>query len=203
MNILDSHTHDSQATDAVICLDDLNAPLLPGKAYSAGIHPWNTADTDPTALLHRVGEMSHNPSVVAIGETGIDKLRGASIAVQADIFGQHIAIAEAAGKPLIIHNVRATQEIIAVWKTTAPHHVAAVIHGFRGNANVAAMLLNQGFYLSYGPHFNTDALAVTPSDRILVETDDSGISINAILAATGIDENIIRQNASRFFGTNP
>ena len=47
-----------------------------------------------------------------------------------------------------------------------------MIHGLRGNENVARELLNAGFYLSFGAKFNEASVASTPLDHLLVETDD-------------------------------
>ena len=55
-----------------------------------------------------------------------------------------------------------------------------IVHGFRGNARVASQLLDAGFYLSYGERFNPEALAVTPADRLLAETDESLLPIDEI-----------------------
>ena len=55
-----------------------------------------------------------------------------------------------------------------------------VVHGFRGNARVAGQLLDAGFYLSYGERFNPEALAITPADSLLAETDESLLPIDEI-----------------------
>jgi TatD DNase family protein len=102
--------------------------------------------------------------------------------VQIEIFKNHIALAEQVRKPLIVHCVRAWQELIATWRRTAPHRVPLAVHGFRGNANIARQLMKEGFYLSIGEHFNAEALAVTPHDRILIENDDSNTDITAVAA---------------------
>ena len=97
----------------------------------------------------------------------------------------HINIAAATGKPLIIHCVRTSQQILKLWRDNPhAHNVAWVIHGFRGNENVARELLNAGFYLSFGTKFNDSSVASTPLDHLLVETDDepSG-SIGDVLKA--------------------
>jgi len=44
--------------------------------------------------------------VVAIGEAGFDRLRGGSPAVQREAFVAQSKIAEAVGKPLVLHVVK-------------------------------------------------------------------------------------------------
>ena len=50
----------------------------------------------------------------------------------------------------------------------------------RGNERVAQLLLDSGCFLSFGPRFNPAALAATPLDRLLIETDDSQTPINEV-----------------------
>ena len=61
----------------------------------------------------------------------------------------------------------------------------------RGNERVARPLIDTGFYLSFGPRFNPNTVLATPTDRLLIETDDSGQPIDtvatAIATVLGID----------------
>lgn len=180
MNILDIHTHHAGATQAIINVSPSEFKPEPGLFYSVGIHPWDTervtqADFDQLVKACRSGQ------VVAVGETGLDPLRGAPLAVQQDILRRHIAIAIDEGLPLVVHCVRAWQMLVAVWRQFRVQRPALAIHGFRGNANTARTMLQEGFYLSYGPRFNPAALAITPLDRLLIETDDSGTSIAQVV----------------------
>ena len=136
-------------------------------------------------MLERLKEATQHCQVVAIGETGLDSLKGAPLDVQEQVMQAHINIASASGKPLIIHCVRTSQQILRLWRDNPhAHNVAWVIHGFRGNENVARQLLEAGFYLSFGAKFNEQALAITPLDHLLVETDDeSGDTIEQMLKA--------------------
>ena len=59
-------------------------------------------------------------------------------------------------------------------------------HGFRGNATMAKQLADNGILLSLGRHFNTDAAASIPADKLLVETDESTADINEIAACRHI-----------------
>ena len=121
----------------------------------------------------KLKEAAQHQLVVAIGETGLDSLKGAPLEVQEQVMQAHINIASASGKPLIIHCVRTSQQVLKLWRDNPEaHNVAWVIHGFRGNENVARQLLDAGFYLSYGSKHNAEALAITPVDHLLVETDD-------------------------------
>ena len=203
MTVLDIHTHNLAAREAVIsCAVDAFDPQ-PGLLYSVGIHPWHSASaTDGD--LERLASLVAHPQVVAIGETGLDTLRGAPLNRQLELLQRHIAIAEQVGKPVIAHCVRASQQLAALWRRTAPHRVAIAVHGFRGNVAVARTLLDAGCWLSYGERHNLAAVAVTPPDRLLVETDDAptaiGDVVTAVAHAMGIApadlEHLARRNAA-------
>jgi len=53
-------------------------------AFSCGIHPWYSEDSD-TQMAY-LNEIASHPSIVAIGETGLDRLKGPSFDVQIPVF---------------------------------------------------------------------------------------------------------------------
>jgi TatD DNase family protein len=148
-----------------------------------GFHPWDDVDTltdDDFILLE---QCAHHPQVLAIGETGMDRLRGASLDVQAAVFIRHLQLAAKLDKPVIVHCVRAAQEILAARRQAGLTAVPLAIHGLRANEHVARMLLDAGCYLSFGIRFNPDALRSTPLDRLLIETDDAPVTIQEVADA--------------------
>ena len=176
---LDFHTHNLNAPlPAIINIPDawlLNpelAQLREHATYSAGLHPWNTADTDTEVLWQGVCKWAHHPQIVAIGECGLDKLRGASIDVQTTWLERHIMLSEALRKPLTLHCVKAFDEIIALKKRLTPTQ-QWTIHGFRGKPEQARQLIAQGFHLSFGKHYNEAAFGATPAHCRHLETDDA------------------------------
>lgn len=205
MIIFNFHTHDLSAHDAIISTAPSCFTPQPGQLYSVGIHPWDTAGD----LLHEwdlFDKCCFHQQVVAIGEAGLDTLRGAPLEVQIGIFKKHIALAEQVCKPLIVHCVRAWQELITIWRHTAPHRVPLAVHGFRGNANIVRQLTKEGFYLSFGEHFNAQALQATPQELILIENDDSNTDIasiatsaaQALAMSTDRFTKLVNDNALRF-----
>ena len=153
--MLDFHTHHLLATDALISVSPTDFAPMPGKCYAVGIHPWHT-EGDVEAQMQALTETAQNDQVKAIGETGLDSLRGAPLEVQMRLFERHIALAEALDKPLVIHCVR--------------------------TARVVAPLVKAGFYISFGERFNADALRAVPLDRLLAETDESTMPIGQIIS---------------------
>lgn len=161
------------------------AEKAPG-AFSVGLHPWNTemiALEDMDVMMARVAEVANNPRVVAIGEAGIDALRGAPIDLQREILRRHIVISEMLHKPLVLHIVKAVDDVMALRREMKARQ-PWVWHGFRGNMQQAAQWLafDEMFYISLGEKFNCQAAKIIPIDRLLIETDESEMPISEIAA---------------------
>lgn len=176
--IIDIHTHNIDSEKSIISLSPQSFNPLPSHYYSVGIHPWKSNDIAPRdiELLHIAA--SH-PQVVAIGETGIDRLRGASLEKQIELFIQHIELSEKSRKPLILHVVKATDVILNLHNNYKPTQ-QWIIHGFRGNEKTAQQLLSKGIELSFGKNFNPLSVAYTPLEKLWIETDESNCDIENI-----------------------
>ena len=165
------HAHNIIGPEIVTNLDpDMEIDTPMGDAwYSVGIHPWNTAEANENNL-HQIAILAQDPRVAAIGECGIDKLKGAQISKQEHLFIAQAKIAETVGKPIIIHCVKAWDTIIRLKKQLSPS-VPWIIHGFRGKKELARQLVLAGFYISIGSKYNPEAIAEIPPQRLLHETD--------------------------------
>ncbi len=171
MPILDFHTHRLDAEGALISVDPRQFDPLPGRYYSVGFHPWHDVDrltAGDWALLERCAQ---HPQVLAIGETGMDTLRGCDLDIQADAFLRHLQL------------VRTAQRLLDVRRHAGLTDVTLTIHGMRANERVARLLLDGGCFLSFGDRFNPATLAATPLDRLLIETDDSPTPIGDVATA--------------------
>lgn len=180
MIILDFHTHRTDATAALISVDPRHFDPQPGLWYSVGIHPWDTVEAVTPTDLARLEQCARHPQVLAIGETGMDSLRGADMKTQEALFVHHLQLAHSIGKPVVAHSVRTAQQILDARHKAQLTDVTLAIHGFRGNEHVARTLLDAGCYLSFGARFNPSALLVTPLDRLLIETDDPTVTIHDV-----------------------
>ena len=174
----DIHTHDKSRTDAIINIYP-HEQLIEGAYHSIGIHPWHTIYID-SSTIEKLNTLASYPQVVAIGETGIDALKGALIEKQIEIFQLHISLSEKHQKPLIIHCVKCFNEIIELKKHFRPT-MPWIIHGFRGKPQLAQQLINHGFYISLGEHFNPLSAKIIPTNRLLFESDESTLDINTII----------------------
>ena len=184
-DFVDIHTHNLQAPagQAVINLPDAvfaDAPFprRQGASYSVGIHPmypgdWQKAFTAVTA-------MAEQPDIAAVGECGLDKLSPIPMEIQSEYFVKHLQLADELKKPLIIHCVRAWDELLQALRTVSPV-APRIVHGFRGKPQLAEQLLRVGFHLSFRPRFHADSLRLCPADRRHAETDDSSLTIEAVL----------------------
>ncbi|MDE7426737.1 MAG: TatD family hydrolase [Muribaculaceae bacterium] len=170
----DIHTHTPGKARSIYSLSPGETPdSVPdaeGMAFSAGIHPWDTEDPDLYRRLDTVRAMAADPRVVAIGECGLDALRGAPLDLQEEIFIKQALIAEECGKPLIIHCVRATERLLRLHSTLRPRSLW-IIHGFRGKPQTAAQLTRKGIALSLGPLHNHDVPHTIPTHMLYHETD--------------------------------
>jgi TatD DNase family protein len=158
---------------------------------SVGIHPWEVHQTN-SGIFEELITLASDKRVVAIGECGIDKNSRASIKEQDYFFERQIQISETLQKPLIIHCVAAFNEIVALKKRIKPKQLW-IIHGFRGKPQLAQQLLSQGLILSYGEKFNPLSVAITPLDKLCVETDESSLPIENIYLNIAAIKNCLPQ----------
>ncbi len=182
MKLFDAHTHRLDAgPDALINIEpDHTGPLPPEGLLSTGIHPWRSAEAP--VLWPLVEQLARRPRIAAIGECGLDRLRGAPIPVQQELLMRHALLARELHKPLIIHCVRAWAELLSVHAAVRPT-VPWTVHGFRGGPDLARQLLHAGLNISLGPRFNPRTAAIIPPDRLAIETDTSAIPLADIARA--------------------
>ena len=172
-------------------------PSYPAQvALSVGLHPWHVSD-DWQEAFAPVCAAAERTDVWAIGECGFDKLKaGASLAVQVEAFRAHIALAERVQKPMVIHCVKAFDELLALRKETeeAAKRVGRlpqpwVVHGFRGKPEQAKQLMTKGMLLSFGHQYNVETLRKvfaeyfqlsTITSPFYLETDDLHLSVRQI-----------------------
>lgn len=180
--ILDIHTHHAAPQpQAVVDLARPGDAMLPGQLYSAGIHPWSTEREITPEELDALRAAAHRPEVVAIGEAGIDAVKGGPMFRQINIFRRQALLAETVRKPLIVHDVKAHETVLGIFRELKPS-VPWIIHGFRYKPSVARMFTDKGIYLSLGERFNPAVLAAVPHRLLLAETDESQLNITEIIA---------------------
>jgi len=170
------------------------ANLKPGRGYySVGLHPWDAGKVHLN--LDLLDQFMGRPYFIALGEIGLDKLKGSDPEVQTQVFIDQARIAEAHSKPVIIHCVRSWEPLITIKHILAPS-VPWIIHGFSGKPELASRLIMEGFYLSFGAALLKedtrlpDSLRYTPSNRLFLETDENSASISEIYEKSASIKNI-------------
>ena len=146
---------------------------------SVGIHP-HDASTVNQAIIDELARMIEAvDKVVAVGETGLDFYRDRSPRDQQEAaFRSHIQLAKQTGKPLIIHDRDAHDDVVRIMQEENAGDVGGVLHCFSGDLDMARKCVAMGFYISFaGPltYPKNDALRniarTLPIDVMLVETD--------------------------------
>jgi TatD DNase family protein len=175
----DIHTHNLSAGKHCIfshsTLKKANSP------FSVGIHPWDSAESDFSAVNWTY--LLSAKYCVAIGEIGLDRMKGPNLPTQINGFKKQLLLSEQFELPVIIHCVRAFDELILLKRALKPTQ-PWIVHGFEKIA-FTKKLLDEGFFLSIGHRVLTNEklqviLHEIPLERLFLETDDSGINIEEI-----------------------
>ena len=192
LNFIDIHTHTTKSRDNLIQIVNLDLnQLCPEQGYySYGIHPWALDDADFQAekALQTLEEKLKLPQVLALGEAGLDKMHKASFERQIELFERQIELSEALQKPMILHDVRSHNEIIALRKKHKAHQ-PWILHGFSGTEQDIKQLIGQGIYLSVGESLLYPERKIYKSfkfidfDYLFLETDMAEIGVETIYEA--------------------
>ena len=188
---IDIHTHTAKSGDNLIQIVnlDLEQPCPEQGYYSYGIHPWalDKADFQVDEALNKLKENLQQPQVIALGEAGLDKFH-ADFERQVKVFERQIVLSENLKKPMILHDVKSHNEIVALRKK----HKAKqpwIVHGFNGTAQDAAQLTQHGIFLSVGESLLHPDRKIYKSLKFIdlyylfIETDMAEIGIETIYEA--------------------
>ena len=153
------------------------AGYYPALRYAPGIHPWWLDRIGPDAVDQLEAELQQpGQERVAIGECGLDLL-GANYEGQRELFRAQVQLATRYLYPLLIHSVRAHDEVAALLKREQ-YALPALVHGFSGSWQQAARLMDQGLYIGVGGVITHDRARKTrdtiqrlPATALVIETD--------------------------------
>lgn len=131
--------------------------------------------------------LASNKKVVAVGETGLDFYyeENPDEKYQNILFEDMADIAGRLDKPLVIHSRNAAEKTIKILDKVLKKHsnLKGIFHCFDGNMGVVDWIKDKNFYISYAGNLTfksaenlRQALAVTPIDRLLIETDSPYLS---------------------------
>jgi TatD DNase family protein len=206
--LIDIHTHKRE--EGVLSLLSqrvvTGAEQEPDQPFSAGIHPWDAAVAQIDCALAYLRRCNS----AAIGETGLDFACEVEHGVQQSVFEAQLGIAVERGLPVIIHCVRAYNNVLDTLDRLRPKSV--IMHGFIGSKELAQRIIGRGYHLSFGPRAinspkTLEAFAIAPLDLIFAETDDSEVGIREVYQQLAAAKNIsidklireIESNYNRLF----
>jgi TatD DNase family protein len=220
-DFIDIHTHGSVPSSGIFSVETLMAHenRIPveqtGIAYISGIHPWYLTVENHGKLLALVAGNVSDKSVIAVGEAGFDKFKGPLMELQKKTFEEQVYIAEKKRKPVVIHCVRAWEELLTEYKKLKPS-MPWMIHGFRGKKELALQLISKGMYLSFWFDYITrpesaELVKILPKEKIFLETDGADVDIRDIYKKAANDLGLtidelksqIFANFNRFFNLKP
>ena len=148
---------------------------------TAGVHPWDAATQDAATLGQRLG------GAQAVGETGLDFVRGADRAAQLSALRTQLRLARERGLPVVLHCVRAFEPLMRELAASEPR--AVIFHGFIGSPEPARQAFASPKALA--------ALRGTPLSQLFLETDDSPVPIAEFYAraaeAKGVPEEVLQR----------
>ncbi len=151
------------------------AQQLTGCWASVGIHPHDAVQCDDHAL-EQIASLASHPSVVAIGEIGLDYYRNLSPEdAQHRALEAQIQLALRWQVPVIIHCRDAYDDLLDILKR---YPLRGVLHCFSGELHHARRALDMGWYLGIGgvvtfknAHTLREVVRIAPLERLLLETD--------------------------------
>jgi len=150
------------------------------KQYAtAGIHP-HDAKENSDDVFEQIIQLSNNPHVVAIGETGLDFNRNFSTPEdQCRSFLKHIELAKTSRKPMFLHERDAGETMFEILSEHRDELSNAVIHCFTGSEEDLKRYLDLDLYIGItgwicderrGFHLH-ELVKHIPSNRLMIETD--------------------------------
>jgi TatD DNase family protein len=223
MLLLDIHAHIGQPQRADIlrlwqcCLslpqDKAFFEQNQSERFALGWHPWHLAahwaEREQWWAALRTG--AEQSSVLALGETGLDSLIACPMSIQQEALAQHLALANALGKPLILHSVRTQVEILTFLKK-AKHQQPFIFHGFNRKDSIAQAIVAAGGQLSFGKALYQASVAAVfqrlPLSAIWLETDEAELDLPqlyeraAALRGISVEElaGLLLERFERLFG---
>ncbi len=199
-SFVDIHTHCFSKDENLEIINVFAAEEVPNlsesKFYSVGLHPWHLqSKAKNDELFFHLTDLLNDNKCLAVGECGIDKLCKKELPEQVRVFKKQIELAESVQKPVIIHCVKAYNELYEIRKSTqcvSPF----ILHGYTGNIHTTQQLFSRNTYFSFGKIlFNNRAKAIEsfkmlPLEHIFLETDDDDITIEQVYKQAALLKNM-------------
>jgi TatD DNase family protein len=148
-----------------------------GLSATAGVHP-HQASTWTAEAREAVAAALSDPTVVAVGETGLDYHYDHSPrTAQRAAFEGQLALGAEHGKPVVVHAREADADLAAMLRAAGSTGPVVILHSFSAGPEVLEVGLASGAYFSFSGMITfrnwrrEDLVQACPADRLLVETD--------------------------------
>ena len=169
------HTHHLSQDNGVFLFNNrfgFDKEFFTEKYFSIGIHPW---DADLQVSRTELEKIIQHPNCLAIGECGLDKVINIDLELQKKVFVSQLDLAVKFQKPVIIHCVKAFDEVIEI---CSMYHskIPLIIHGFNKSSQLAKQLIDKGFYISLNHSTfkkNDYDFSILSIDKLFLETDNN------------------------------
>lgn len=188
---IDIHTHAARSGKDTVTVQN----IFPGEGfaafsgrnfYSVGLHPWHIGtreeNNEALQMVENALEFSH---VIFVGEAGLDKVSEKDFAEQQHVFEAQAFMAEEYQYPLVIHCVKAYNEVVELRKKMKPV-MPWIMHAYNGSIELTGQMVEMGFLFSFGDIlFRDNARAIEsfeflPLNKIFFETDEADTSVETI-----------------------
>ena len=154
------------------------AKSYPNLYATVGMHPHEAKDVGEDEF-ENLRELTADPKVIAVGETGLDFYYDHSPRdTQRKIFARFIRMARETKLPLVVHERDAHPDVADLLRQEGGGQVRGVIHCFTGDYEAARSYLNLGFYISFtgiitfkNAEALRDVVRKLPLEKMFVETD--------------------------------
>lgn len=151
--------------------------------FSLGLHPWYLTKENWRDQLEQIKKLCSDSRMLALGEAGLDKISETDYDLQKEVFIAQIILANQVKKPMIIHCVRAYEDVMQLLRKHQ-NKGPVIFHGFNKGLVLAEQLVAEGYYLSFGkdlqrPHMHATFAAI-PLNNVFLETDDADITIQSV-----------------------
>jgi TatD DNase family protein len=181
---IDIHSHLFRIDEETIAVQNISPELefaaFSGRNFfSTGLHPWHLKLPDENnRLLAWVQEKAKVDHVIFIGEAGLDKRYATDFEEQKRVFEAQIIIAEENNKPMIIHCVKAYNEVLEIHKKMNPK-MTWIFHAYNGSLEMTRQLSAENFLFSFGEILflpgtkAIESFKYLPLNKIFFETDEN------------------------------
>ncbi|MDA9317232.1 TatD family hydrolase [Puniceicoccaceae bacterium] len=181
MKLIDAHCHPThQLSDRLPAVingtspDDWDA-VSNVQNGAIGLHPWEVNDAHEGWQARFIDLL---PSVMAVGEIGLDGLCDVNIDLQIDVFRWQLKQAARNNLPVSIHCLKASEPLLSILEESERPKRGIHLHAYNGSAQQITQFIELGAYFSFhaGQFLGKakkarQAIQAVPSDRLLIETD--------------------------------